>query len=593
MDFGSHKDKQQPVKQEEPQAVPEKENRSIPKPETFDEFFSGEPIDTVVNTPVIATQDHTPVSAPEDHTEPEPTDQSAFIVEPVIAEPIIDQPNQEDTPAPKDESEPSIQSPASLQLDYGKLPTESRVDEMLESASEAGQVTATGLARQTNFGSITDYLQGFGGDDWQPWVIYRRPGGGIGLKVVALGSVDDSALLKAKNVFKAATNEEIMSMEVVKIPAHEMAGIVRMNQSITPIIKKISNKSYTSLSEISSDLMNASCAEFLATKKQIKIRRNLKNGDTYNITTEIFDYLLNLDGQEHVTMIDNQSFLLAIESKPQEEIPLEYLLKKMDQQSADTIKKQARKGSGVIVIAGEKVDVNLEMAISIAGAGRDADGFAASIGFKVRSSKWVSLEPASAMVPFSVSTVALLIDTNNIPEFGRLAQTLASSGKLVVVCIKASSIPEAMEELLNNGMSVSFMINSVHLVALQANLPILCQDCARVDERESTAKHVNENTAWRRTLIDQAAKKLMRRGIGCPSCNFIGYSDTARIIEGIEISESDKDVKKSIQQRDFVDMMASINVQRRLWATSITYLVTGEIDSRDMEKNVQRTLFGK
>ncbi|MDD2751438.1 MAG: hypothetical protein PHX24_15305, partial [Acidithiobacillus sp.] len=83
MDFGSHKDKQQPVKQEESQAVPEKENRNIPKPETFDEFFSGEPINTVVDTPVIATQDHTPVSAPEDHTDPEPTDQSAFVVEQV------------------------------------------------------------------------------------------------------------------------------------------------------------------------------------------------------------------------------------------------------------------------------------------------------------------------------------------------------------------------------------------------------------------------------------------------------------------------------------------------------------------------------
>lgn len=603
MDFGSHIDKKPSETAKKPEVRTEESHQAIQKPDTFSDFFDGEPPRTLVeedtsrfhgqqneaDRPLIPESlddqsnevEETPVIQP---SEIKPESQRTQIAsekrEPPVdrPEPVADSAPASRSPQPKDHK-PSV--------DCGKLPSESRMSRLFQAENHSPHCLLT----RANLHLVLDGM-GTTYHDWQPWILYRQnQDGSLGVKVAITKKCDPEILRpEVTKAMESALGVMPDVVEWIVVSESELKKLIAINLSSRTFIKNILDQKFTAATEIKESMRAIAATGFYASAQTITIHRHYGRVERYAIDQETFSYLQNTLHDAAAT--NGHLILMECEAFIQTETPLSILLEKMDAQSAAMLTKMTTKNSGVVVIAGTRSTNSLETAVSLAGAVRTQDTLAGSIGTHIDSENWIAITPNNAEVS-PVSSVVMRIIENEIPRFGQLAQRIANAGKMVVIALEASSIAEAITRLVDNGMSIDFAVNSVHLVALQASLPTLCDDCAQPDDRESTNNHLAENTAWRRSMGDQTQRKTRRKGHGCPTCNNTGYTGQITLLEGIEVAECEKDVKKSIQRRDMVDVMSSINVQKRLWAASITYLVTGEIDSRDMEKNVQRTLFGK
>ncbi|PKY09761.1 hypothetical protein B1757_13250 [Acidithiobacillus marinus] len=597
MDFGSHIDKKQSETAKKPEERTEEAHQSIQKPDTFPDFFDGEPPRTVID------EDAPPLDSQKDDAEhpfrPELLDDQSNEAEeiPVIQQPEI-KPGPQQTQAVIEKRKPQAdrQQPASRSpqpqdqkpsVDCGKLPSESRLAKLLQAENQSPHCLLT----RANLHLVLDGME-TAYYDWQPWILYRRDQeGSLGLKVAATKKSDPEILRpEVTKVMESALGIMPDVVEWMVVSEAELKKLTAINLSARTFIKNILDQKFAAATEIKESMRAIAATGFYASTHAITIHRHYGRVERYAIDQETFSYLKNT--LQDAAATNGQMILMECEPFAQAETPLPVLIEQMDAQSAAILTKMTTKNSGVVVVAGTRNTNTLETAVSLAGAVRAQNTLAGSIGTHIDSPNWVTITPNNAEVS-PVSSVVMRIVESEKPRFGQLAQRIANAGKMVVIALEASSIAEAITRLVDNGMSIDFAVNSVHLVALQTSLPTLCDDCAQPDDRESTNNHLAENTAWRRSMGDQTQRKTRRKGHGCPTCNNTGYTGQITLLEGIEVAECEKDVKKSIQRRDMVDVMSSINVQKRLWAASITYLVTGEIDSRDMEKNVQRTLFGK
>jgi hypothetical protein len=273
-----------------------------------------------------------------------------------------------------------------------------------------------------------------------------------------------------------------------------------------------------------------------------------------------------------------------------------------NRESSGSIARVGGYGYGVVVIAGQNGSGKTTTAISLAErCASGHDGAVAVIGMRANgySSRWIQITAATAtpeawkkatIAPVNVIVVKV---TSGDGFAGAHIQDAASRGKMVIVSMDASSIPEAISSLTASGMNASFVVNSVHLVAVQSLIPAICPDCAIKDDRESTNQELEAFPLWRKSLPETGTILLKKKGAGCPTCKMTGYIGLNPIIEILDIEQADKEVRKHILNGEFVDVLASINIQKRGWAAGMTMVVRGEIDAADLSRTVRKVVTGK
>ena len=283
-------------------------------------------------------------------------------------------------------------------------------------------------------------------------------------------------------------------------------------------------------------------------------------------------------------------------------VDFDQILHAFNRESGGVIARVSGYGYGVTVIAGRNGSGKTTTAISLAErCASGMDGAVAVIGMRANGSshRWIQIT-ADAAKPDAWKKAAIapanviVVKVNSGDELaGAYIQEAASRGKMVIVSMDASSIPEAISSLIASGMDAAFVVNSVHLVATQSLVPVICPDCATKDDRETTNQEVDGFPLWRKLIPENGSILLKKKGHGCPTCKMTGYIGLNPIIEILDVEQADKEVRKNILNGEFVDVLASINIQKRGWAAGMNMVVRGEIDTVDLSRTVRKVVSGK
>ena len=455
---------------------------------------------------------------------------------------------------------------------------------------------------------LGDLAEELSGNGAAPWLIYRSATG-LGC-VMGVDTMTDLAPVKSRteNILAQKTGEPA-TISFIEFTHGETARLNAVASSTYPIKQAIS--AFIGQTGRETDLV--------AAFKQCGVTRAtlMVNGETVNVRLERFGggkdnfmleapqggaSLLDACAQMPNFLVLDNTAISDTEPFNREAVDFDQIQHAFNRESSGSIARVGGYGYGVVIIAGRNGSGKTTTAISLAErCASGMDGAVAVIGMRANESlhRWIQITAESANPEaWKKATIApanvIVVKVTPRDEFaGAHIQGAASRGKMVIVSMDASSIPEAISSLIASGMDAAFVVNSVHLVAVQNLIPAICPDCATIDDRETTNQETEDFPLWRKFLPENGSILLKKKGHGCPTCKMTGYIGLNPIIEILDIEQADKEVRKNILNGEFVDVLASINVQKRAWAAGMSMVVRGEIDTADLSRTVRKALTGK
>ncbi|MHB8117056.1 MAG: ATPase, T2SS/T4P/T4SS family [Acidithiobacillus ferrivorans] len=455
---------------------------------------------------------------------------------------------------------------------------------------------------------LGDLAEGLAGDGAAPWLIYRSAAG-IGC-VMGVDTMTDLDLVKSRteNFFAQNVGEQV-NVSVIEFSPGEIARLKAVasstdpvRQAVTAIIRQTDEKA---------DLVTAfkQCGVTRATLTVndetaiIRLERFGGGKDSFSLEApQSGGSLLAACKQVPNFLVLDDMAISDTEPFDRVAVDFDHIQHAFNRESSSSIVRVGGYGYGVVVIAGRNGSGKTTTALSVAErCASGMDGAVAVIGMRANGSSrhWIQITADAAnpeawkKATIAPANIIVVKVTSGDDLAGAHIQDAASRGKMVIVSMDASSIPEAISSLTSSGMDATFVVNSVHLVAVQSLIPAICPDCAIKDDRETTYQEMEDFPLWRKSLPENGSILLKKKGVGCPTCKMTGYIGLNPIIEILDIEQADKEVRKYILNGEFVDVLASINIQKRGWAAGMSMVVRGEIDAADLSRTVRKVVTGK
>ena len=455
---------------------------------------------------------------------------------------------------------------------------------------------------------LGDLAEGLACNGAAPWLVYRSATG-IGCVMGVDTMTDPDAVKMRTEKFFAQQVGEQVNVSVIEFAPGEIARLKAVasstdaiSQAVTAIIRQTDEKA---------DLVTAfkQCgvtrATLVVNDQTVIVRLERFGGGKDSFSLEAPQggaSLLAACKQVPNFLVLDDMAISDTEPFDRVAVDFDHIQHAFNRESSGSIARVGGYGYGVAVIAGRNGSGKTTTALSVAErCASGMDGAVAVIGMRAnRSSRqWIQITAEAAnpdawkKATIAPANVIVVKVTSGDDLAGAYIQDAASRGKMVIVSMDASSIPEAISSLTSSGMDASFVVNSVHLVAVQSLIPAICPDCATKDEREATYQEMEDFPLWRKSLPENGSILLKKKGAGCPTCKMTGYIGLNPIIEILDIEQADKEVRKYILNGEFVDVLASINIQKRGWAAGMSMVVRGEIDAADLSRTVRKVVSGK
>lgn len=442
-----------------------------------------------------------------------------------------------------------------------------------------------------------------------PWLIYRSATG-IGCVMGVDTMIDSDAVKLQAEKFFAQHVGELVCVSIIEFTSGEIARLKAVasstdavSQAVTAIIRQTDGQA--------DDLATAfkrcgvTRATFEVNDEAVIVHLERFGGGKDSFSLEApnggASLLAACKRLPNFLVLDNMA-ISDTEPFDRVAVDFDHIQHALNRENSGSIVRVGGYGYGVVVIAGRNGSGKTTTALSVAErCASGMDGAVAVIGMRAnRSSRqWIQITTEAAnpdawkKATISPANVIVVKVTSGDDRAGAYIQNAASRGKMVIVSMDASSIPEAISLLTSSGMDAPFVVNSVHLVAVQSLIPAICPGCATKDEREATHQELEDFPLWRKSLPENGPILLKKKGAGCPTCKMTGYIGLNPIIETLDIEQADKEVRKHILNGEFVDVLASINIQKRGWAVGMSMVVRGEIDAADLSRTVRKVVSGK
>lgn len=265
--------------------------------------------------------------------------------------------------------------------------------------------------------------------------------------------------------------------------------------------------------------------------------------------------------------------------------PFEDISAGMEASAVDALHKTTSLAVGACIIGGPGTGGAITTAASVANvAAKIQDRSACAVGIEPIASGDADWLHAETIEDAGASDAGIILwNTEMSSTLGRHLAKILESGKLVIVNLCSPSLVETLENLLLSGATTAFFTQSVSGIFHQIRVPLLCPDCSLYDDRDSTLSDLG--------FSGGVTFNAKRRGSGpCPTCGGHHVLREATLIEALEPSSLERNIKKSLfMDRNMIDADQAIIAKKRLWNSGLYhYVLRGEMDIDDLRKYARR-----
>jgi MSHA biogenesis protein MshE len=164
----------------------------------------------------------------------------------------------------------------------------------------------------------------------------------------------------------------------------------------------------------------------------------------------------------------------------------------------------------------------------------------------------------------------ILVGEMRDQETAEIGLRAAMTGHLVLSTLHTNDAVSTVDRLLDMGAQGYLLAASLRAIIAQRLVRRICDSCGEDHEPDD-----NERAWIRAALGDSPTKPTLRKGVGCPHCNFTGYRGRVGVYEYLEPNEPMLSALRRADAEGFVQAARSSKHHRSLVVSALDYAMTG------------------